>query len=177
MNELDERAVATFGDYLGSLATDAQLLLAEIADESQNEAVRRILAGALNYLFKSLDLIDDGIEGLGYLDDAFVLRVACYQAAQGGTLPDSLGALRNEAELVLDFLGELAGRFQVFVAQLETISVRGRTAEAIVTDGSVRQELSDDIASWASRYKKPHFLLDERGLITLRAFLGAKLPK
>ena len=27
-------------------------------------------------MFKSLDLIPDGLEGLGFLDDAFVLRVA-----------------------------------------------------------------------------------------------------
>lgn len=177
MNAVDERALAAFGDYLGTLAVDTKLLLDVVSDESQSKAMRAKLAAAVNYIFKSLDLIDDGIEGLGYLDDAFVLRVSCQQAEQVGALPESLLALRSDADLVLAFLGDLRERFDSFVAQLETGRVRGRSAEEIVSDEAERQELSHDILSWASRYKKPQFALDERGLIQLRAFLGAKLPK
>ena len=46
-------------------------------------------AGALTYLFKSPDLIPDGIEDLGFIDDAFVFRMAA--AAAIGFEPEARG--------------------------------------------------------------------------------------
>jgi uncharacterized membrane protein YkvA (DUF1232 family) len=48
------------------------------------DGARRALASGLNYVFKSVDLIPDGIDDIGYLDDAFVLRVACAQVLAAG---------------------------------------------------------------------------------------------
>ena len=50
-------------------------------DDAGDEAARSLVSG-LNYIFKSLDLIPDGIDDLGFLDDAFVLRVACAFAVE-----------------------------------------------------------------------------------------------
>ncbi len=36
---------------------------------------RRYATAGLNYIFKSLDLIPDGIDDIGFCDDAFVIRV------------------------------------------------------------------------------------------------------
>ncbi len=176
MDEVDEQAIAAFDNYLGTLAGDAQAILDVVNDTAQPEELRRVLAGALNYLFKSLDLIDDGIEGLGFLDDAFVLRMACGQAAQQGELPETLVPLAQDAELVVGFLGEVSARLYGYVLSLTELSVRGRSVEAIVQDEGVRGELTADVVSWAARYQKPQFVLDERGLIKLRSFMNAKLP-
>ena len=177
MDEVEEQTLSAFDRYLKSLPEDALLLLDVVCDENQPEDMRRILAGGLNYLFKSLDLIDDGIEGLGYLDDAFVLRYVVGRAKEAGALPDALAALAQEAEVVTLVLGDLSGRFYRFVSSLSDSVVRGRSVEAIVTDPVVCDELRGELAAWASRYEVPHFVADERGVIKLRAFLDAKLPE
>ncbi len=176
MNEVDERALEAFGKWLTTLATDTSSVLDVVANAEVSSDARTPLAGALNYLFKSLDLIDDGIEGLGFLDDAFVLRVACAHARAEAELPESLVALADQAQLVQEFLGALAPRLERFVRSLTQGTVRGRSVEAIVSDASVCEELVGDVRGWASRYFAPQFVLDERGLVKLRAFLGAKLP-
>ncbi len=174
MSDLDARLVTALGSWLTSLGQDALDLDRVLADESVSPVVRRSSAAALNYLFKSLDLIDDGIEGLGFLDDALVLRVAARRA--GGGAPEVVQKLAADAELIREFLGALYPRLDAFVASLEESTVRGRSVEAIVSDASVREELSGDVAGWAGRYHAPAFVMDERGLVKLQAFLAAKLP-
>lgn len=176
MDELDERALAAFGGWLGSLAEDAGLLSEAIEDTELPPEVRGPLASALNYLFKSLDLIDDGIEGLGYLDDAFILRVAARNAGQAGELPQSLQGLATHAVLVEEFLGELAPRLDRYVLSLSNAKVRGRSVDEILVDAQVRQEMLGDVRAWANRFEVPRFVMDENTLVKLRSFLNAKLP-
>jgi uncharacterized membrane protein YkvA (DUF1232 family) len=76
MTDLQTRCLDAFPQWLSSLADDARVLLSRVQDETEPASVRKELAAALNYVFKSLDLIPDGIEDLGSVDDAFVLRVA-----------------------------------------------------------------------------------------------------
>ncbi len=67
-----------------------------------------MIAAALNYVFKSVDLIPDGIDDIGYLDDAFVLRVASAQALAAGLSAEAHGAvsaLAADTAMVKDFLG------------------------------------------------------------------------
>lgn len=175
MNDVDERAIETFGKWLPSLADDIKAIAAVVADDSISIDVRRPLAGSLNYFFKSLDLIDDGIEGLGFLDDAFVLRIAASNAKEAGELPEILVPLAEDATLIREALGDLAGRLDAFVKGLENGVVRGRSVDDIVSDASVREELVGDVAGWANRYRPPAFVMDEQGLVKLRSFLGAKL--
>jgi uncharacterized membrane protein YkvA (DUF1232 family) len=151
MSEVDEQAVATFGGWLNSLAGDAKLLSDAVADANIDRAIRTPLAAALNYLFKSLDLIDDGIEGLGFLDDAFILRIASQQAQSAGTLPEPLQALAGDAALIQEFLAELSPRMEKFVSSLTTGTVRGRSVDAILDDAQVREEMLGDVLSWANR--------------------------
>jgi uncharacterized membrane protein YkvA (DUF1232 family) len=176
MTDVEQAAIDTFGKWLRELASDASTVADAVADESVPASVKRPLAGSLNYLFKSLDLIDDGIEGLGFLDDAFVLRVAADQAKNSGSLPEGLGSLAEDAELIREALGDLYARLDKFVASLVDSSVRGRSVEAIVNETEVREGLLGDVRGWASRYTAPAFVMDEQGLVKLRAFLAAKLP-
>src|SRR6202042_3181650 len=65
-----------FPAWLRSLGEDAGALGTLVSGNASADVKRHVIAG-LNYIFKSLDLIPDGIDDLGFMDDAFVLRVAC----------------------------------------------------------------------------------------------------
>ena len=88
MTTLEARCLDAFPDWLRSLADDARALASVLEGEGAAVAQRRS-AAALNYLFKSLDLIPDGLEDLGFIDDAFV-RARCGRRRQArGREPSS----------------------------------------------------------------------------------------
>ncbi len=175
MTEQDTQFLEAFGSWLKSLGEDAGVLADVLSNDNLPEETRRPVGGALNYLFKSLDLIDDGIEGLGFLDDAFVLRVAASRAA-GGPGGESLAQFAEDARLVEAFLGADYARLTRFVDGLESSTVRGRSVDAILSEGPVCEELVGDLRGWARRYEAPQLTRDAKQLVKLRAFLGAKLP-
>jgi uncharacterized membrane protein YkvA (DUF1232 family) len=177
MSDLDSRCLDTFPEWLRSLADDATAFSNVLSDTNLADAVRRPLGGALNYLFKSLDLIPDGIEDLGYLDDAFVFRVAAASAgADAASRSDSVARLGKEAALVGEFLGNDYARLEKYVAALGAGSARGRTVDAILTDASVLNALVSDVKGWATSYTAPSFGRDAKNLVKLRSFLTTKLP-
>jgi len=176
MSDLDARALEAFARYLSTLPEDARKLGRVVGDANLDAAVRAPLCGALNYLFKSLDLIDDGIEALGFLDDALILRVAVSQAAQAGNLPEVVSQLVSDAALVEEFLGDLWARFERYVAGLVAGEVRGRSVETILGDPAVQEEFLGEVSGWAHRYEPPIFLSEPKNLVKLKAFLEAKLP-
>src|SRR6266576_2583496 len=75
------RYLDVFPAWLRSLCEDAGALGTLVTGTGQEEVQRYVTSG-LNYIFKSLDLIPDGIDDLGFCDDAFVIRVACALAAE-----------------------------------------------------------------------------------------------
>jgi uncharacterized membrane protein YkvA (DUF1232 family) len=176
MSNADSRCLDAFPEWLRSLAEDALALGAVVADDSQPEARRRTVAGALNYLFKSLDLIPDGIEDLGFLDDAFVFRVAAARASDGGSASEPLGRLAADTALLREFLGSDYARLEKFVAGLEAGATRGRTVDQIVTDPSARSAFVGDVKGWTASYVVPSFGRDAKNLVKLRSFLTTKLP-
>jgi len=155
----------------------ASLLVAEsIPLES-----RRHLAGSINYLFKSLDLIPDGIQDLGYLDDAFVLRVAASLALDvpGTREADIRGVLvrlADDATIIKALLGADYTRLVNYVRALGKGAARGRTVDEIMGDTSVRSETIRELHVWSKRYEAPSFSSDEQTLIKLRSFLSVRLP-
>ena len=181
MATFDARCLDSFPNWLRSLAEDARALGAVLDTEGSGGAQRRA-AAALNYLFKSLDLIPDGLEDLGFIDDAFVLRAAAdavkqeseaeLQADPSGTL----ARLAEEAELVREFLGPEYARLARYVAGLEQGSARGRSVNDILSDAAVRADFVREVRQWADGYVVPSFTRDERNLVKLRSFLLAKLP-
>jgi uncharacterized membrane protein YkvA (DUF1232 family) len=178
MNDLHNRCLDTFPEWLRTLASDATELGALLGSDVP-EPSRRYVAGGLNYLFKSLDLIPDGIEDLGYLDDAFVLRVAADLAAkQTPTAREQpiMARLAREASLVSELLGKDYPRLEVYVESLTRGAARGRTVDEILTDEGVRSAFLMELSSWSNGYAAPTFSRDEKNLIKLQSFLGAKLP-
>ena len=181
MATLDARYLDAFPNWLRSLADDARALGAVLEKEGEGSAQRRA-AAALNYLFKSLDLIPDGLEDLGFIDDAFVLRAAAdavkqdSEAELGLDTSGTLARLAEEAELVREFLGTEYARLAKYVAGLEQGSARGRSVSDMLGDPAVRAEFVREVGQWADGYAVPSFTRDERNLVKLRSFLLAKLP-
>ncbi len=181
MATLEARCLDAFPNWLRSLAEDARALAA-LLEMDATDSARRRSAAALNYLFKSLDLIPDGLEDLGFIDDAFVVRAAAEaiklesEAPLAGEAAGTVARLAEEAALVREFLGSEYGRLSRYVAGLEQGSARGRSVSAILGDPAMQTEFVGEVGQWATGYVAPSFSRDERNLVKLRAFLLAKLP-
>jgi uncharacterized membrane protein YkvA (DUF1232 family) len=180
MTDNDNACLQTFPEWLRSLADDAKDLGEAVADESLPEVVRRLSAGGLNYLFKSLDLIPDGIEDLGYLDDAFVLRVAAQLAlkadATAAEKAPRVARLANDAAMIEELLGADYVRLCTYVDRLQSGAARGRSVDDILAEADVRRDFLNEVAGWATSYEAPNFGKDEKNLVKLKAFMSAKLP-
>lgn len=176
MTTLDSRCLEAFPGWLRSLADDAQKL-AGLLEQGGSEAAQRGAASALNYLFKSLDLIPDGLEDLGFVDDSFVLRVAAAHVAEGER--DDAGVLAKlagEAELIREFLGDDYPRLERYVQKLVDGSARGRSVAQILEDAAVRSDFVREVKQWAVGYAPPSFTRDTRSLVKLKSFLATRLP-
>jgi uncharacterized membrane protein YkvA (DUF1232 family) len=160
MTTLDSRCLDAFPGWLRSLAEDARKLAALLEDPEASSVAQRGAASALNYLFKSLDLIPDGLEDLGFIDDAFVLRVTAAQviAEDRGLADDSSGILTklsSEAELIREFLGADYSRLESYVHQLANGSARGRSVGQILEDDAHRGRVRSRGAAMVRRLRGP----------------------
>jgi len=180
MTTTDTAALARYLDmfpaWLRTLGEDAGAL-GLVAQAEGNEEVRRYVVSGLNYIFKSLDLIPDGIDDLGFCDDAFVIRVAAALAveAEPSAADGVVGRLAEEARSVEEFLGEDYTRLVTYVRSLRKGAARGRTVEDIMTDTAARSSFVHEVSAWAQEYQVPSFTRDVKTLIKLKAFLSAKL--
>ena len=183
MSESQANYLETFPNWLRSLGGDAENLASLLEEASLAVGARECVAGGLNYLFKSLDLIPDGIDDIGYLDDAFVLRVAADLAGRedSGDVDTAklkmLGELSNDCDVIREFLGKDYVRLESYVKGLRKGASRGRSVADIVSDDEIRGELMSDVRGFAGTYTSPSFTQEEKTLIKLRAFFDAKLPK
>lgn len=183
MTNVNDRCLEAFPTWLRTLGSDAESLLDLLMQPKLAEGARRIAAGGINYLFKSLDLVPDGIDDIGYLDDAFVLRVTADLMSHEDTsglsadLLRDLGKLANDCELIRAYLGDEYGRLETYVGNLKRGSARGRNVDDIVTDKDVLSDFAGDVRSFAKGYQSPGFSREEKNLIKLKAFFDAKLPR
>jgi uncharacterized membrane protein YkvA (DUF1232 family) len=177
MSDNDGQYLDAFGAWLGKLGEDAEQLSNVLSAEEVPQTARQAVTGGLNYLFKSLDLIPDGIDDIGYLDDAFVLRVAARHAAAAGSSEQVLTRLGGEASLVESFLADNYARLDRYVVSLRTGAARGRTVQEILASEKTLEDFLGDVRNFAGSYAAPSFSRDPKSLIKLRAFFDAKLPK
>lgn len=173
----ESRYLEMFPAWLRSLGEDVTAL-GQIVESDAPEGVRRYVAAALNYLFKSLDLIPDGIDDLGFLDDTFVLRVAASLAVAESPAAkvDALGRMADDARAIHDFLGDDYVRLETYVRGLRKGAARGRTVDDILTDKATRDTFTNEVRAWSKTFQAPTFTRDTKTLVKLKAFLGAKLP-
>ncbi len=175
---IDPRYLELFPQWLRGLGEDAALVGdALAATPGDDDAVRSLVAG-LNYIFKSLDLIPDGIDDLGFLDDAFVVRVACAQAcaARPEVKQGAVQRLADDAASIREFLGPDYNRLETYARGLRKGAARGRTVEDIVSDQPTRDSFVAEVKAWSASYQVPTFTRNPKTLVKLKAFLSAKLP-
>ena len=160
------RYLDMFPAWLRTLGEDAGALGGVVSAEGSEE-VRRYVTSGLNYIFKSLDLIPDGIDDLGFCDDAFVIRVASALACEADPAARDgvVGRLAEEAKAVEDFLGDDYPRLVAYVQGLRKGAARGRTVEDIMTDASARTSFVHEVSAWAQEYQVPSFTRDVKTLI------------
>lgn len=178
MSPSESECLDRFPAWLATLADDARALAA-VLETCASEEVRRSAAVALTYIVKSVDLITDGLEQLGYLDDALVARVAASSVSEPERAAETSGTierLAQESELIRSFLGDEYARLEMFVEGLAELSVRGRSVLAVLEDPEIRRELLVDVRAWAQSFVPPSFARDPKNLLKLRSFLATKLP-
>lgn len=177
MTTLEARVLDAIPAWLKSLAPDARELATALEQAETPESARRAATTALNYLFKSLDLIPDGLEELGYIDDSLVFRVAtaAVPSSEQGDEGSVFRRLAADAPLIEEFLGEIQPRLSAYVGKLASASVRGRGVDDILGDETVRAEFTREVRQWADSYVMPDFYRDGKNLVKLRSFLSAKL--
>jgi uncharacterized membrane protein YkvA (DUF1232 family) len=173
----DSRYLEMFPAWLRSLGEDAAAM-GQLLESDAPDGVLRYVTAGLNYLFKSLDLIPDGIDDLGFLDDTFVLRVAASLAVAESPAAkvDALGRMADDARSIRDFLGSDYVRLETYVRGLRKGAARGRTVDDILSDKATRDTFSNEVRAWSKAFQAPTFTRDTKTLVKLRAFLGAKLP-
>ena len=178
----DLRYLDLFANYLQTLGEDAAALgkVVESSTADSKDAGLTFVVSSLNYIFKSLDLIPDGIDDLGFMDDAFVLRISASFAAAGedaSTLDPTIARLATEAADVRTFLEADADKLDAYVRSARRGSARGRTVEAILDgdDAQARTDFVREVGAWALSYEPPSFTRDIKTLIKLKSFLNAKL--
>jgi uncharacterized membrane protein YkvA (DUF1232 family) len=184
MGDSEANYLDLFSSWLRTLGDDAEQLGELVAEEQVPAGARQAIAGGINYLFKSLDLIPDGIDDIGYLDDAFVLRITALLASQEiepGVEARGLGTLKRlagDCEVMREFLMDRDyDRLQAYVTGLRRGASRGRSAADIVDDGPTREQFLSDLRGFARSFEPPGFSRESKNLIKLRAFFDAKLPQ
>ncbi len=184
MSDINDKCLEVFPTWLESLGNDVQTILEVLNVKDLEDETRRYLTGGINYLFKSLDLIPDGVDDLGYLDDAFILRLCTRAALEGETgsideeLVEKLNVLVSDIDLLKELLEDnLIERLDKYARKLKTGAARGRMVDEIVEQPSVFQEFAAETKNFIAEYSTPGFSKDEKNLIRLKAFFDAKLPK
>jgi uncharacterized membrane protein YkvA (DUF1232 family) len=183
MSDAQSNYLDKFPAWLGTLGEDVERIGQIAAGRELPEAARQALIGGVNYLFKSLDLVPDGIDDIGYLDDAFVLRVAAEQGKREEVSrldPEQLRVLHQLAEdaaLIRQFLDSEYGRLASYVTGLRKVAARGRSVQDILHNPDVQAAFLSDLRGFAQAYQPPNFAREEKNLVKLRAFFDAKLPR
>jgi uncharacterized membrane protein YkvA (DUF1232 family) len=181
MADAERSYLAAFSPWLASLGEDSRELARCLDNPAVPAQVRILVAGGLSYLLKSLDLVPDGAQDIGLLDDAFVLRIAASLATftPGAWADAEFGALIRrlaaDADAVRSFLGPVYPRLLEYTRALAKSMARGRPIADLVVNDEARQGFLADIEAWASEYQAPAPLEDPTALLKLRSFLETRL--
>lgn len=174
--------IDVFKEWAGTIRPDIEAFKALLESDKADANSRRIAGAALLYLVSRMDLIPDWNEGIGVLDDLFVLRV-CAQLSQGferGSLPTvadiCLERMANEADRITQFLGgPLYDRLKAHCAKLVEVPVRGRTPAQLADDPAIRAALYAEIEEEIKK-TVPIVINDPTDAeLRLRAYLTHKL--
>jgi len=170
--------------WLETLPQDIDVFAEILFNEKISEKNRKVAAGVINYVFKSMDLIPDNIDDIGYLDDIFTLRISSLLMdlkELEGNYPDVAQKVADyikDTEIIREILGDdLFDRLRNFVNTLPSNSARGRNTQQIISRLEVLTNIKTELSAFRNDFKPPPFEKSERVLIKLRSFLDTRLPR
>jgi hypothetical protein len=170
--------------WLAGLGGEARELAALLAREDAPPPLRRFAAETLNQLLYAVDLIPEGIEGLGYLEALFGFRLLARELSEAE--PDSVSAdphgtvrrLSSEADLVRAFLGDEDQQRLLALAHLQGEKrARGRSLAELLELPEAQSAAIEDVQSWAEQYRPPQFGSGSHDLVRLLSFLRTRVRR
>lgn len=173
-----------FVAWLGGLGGEARELSALLSREGAPPGLRRFAAETLNQLLYAVDLIPEGIEGLGYLEALFGFRLLARELCEAE--PDSASAdphgtvrrLSQEARLVRSFLGEEdEGRLLALTHAQSDKRARGRSVADLLEVPEAQSAAIEEAQSWAEQYRPSQFGAGSHDLVRLLSFLRTRVRR
>lgn len=183
MTPSDASCLQTFSRWLADMPGEVRALCDVLDSPAESaeapEHCRRASAESLSHLLRSLELIPDGVEALGYLENLFAFRAIMRDAAEGlDAIPDGTSRrLAAEAELVVGFLGDDFGRLREAMQRAREHTRAGERASDLLDDAERRSAAIAQLRAWANAYRAPELAATEAELLKLRSFLRVRLGR
>ncbi len=172
MHDAVARHLDALAEWLRLLPSHALALAKALEEGPMPEPARRALEGALHHVVESTPLFHDGLEELGQLEAAVVLRAAAAIAASLGASAAPVRSLGDDVGVVLAVLGPVAPRLDAFVRRLAAPLPGDQGAEPAGT-----QPLALRVARWAADSVAAPPPSDDKALVKFVAYLEHRLPK
>jgi uncharacterized membrane protein YkvA (DUF1232 family) len=183
MTPTEARFLRTFQSWLDAMGSEVGALGKLLESDEAPPALRGASAASLAYLLRSFDIIPEGLEELGYLDDLFVFRALAERAVlddPDATALDPSGTvarLAAEAELVAEFLGEDYPRLQAAAFSSGPAHAEGRHAEDLLKDPELCAAALTDARAWIESFRAPELAHGAEELVKLGSFFRTKLAR
>jgi uncharacterized membrane protein YkvA (DUF1232 family) len=183
MTPSEARFLRTFQSWLDAMGGEVAALGKLLESDEAPPALRGASAASVAYLLRSFDIIPEGLEGLGYLDDVFVFRALAQRAvledpdAASFDASGTIARLAAEAELVAEFLGEDYPRLQAAAFSSGPAHAEGRHAEDLLKDPELCAAALGEARAWAESYRAPELANGAEELVKLRSFFRTKLER
>ena len=181
--KLDDAPFAPkFQEWIDDYEHDVGLFKDILQDETAPPALRRLVAGGLMYLIRTIDLIPDYIKPIGLIDDSIVMRVTADLAAEFTAELDpkfmkAMFKLANDAETLREFLGDDYRNLENYVRLQPEQPAHGITGDSVVEHAEVRKELlvqvEDEMRSFEAKQIEDGAHCERE----LRSYLHAKLSQ
>jgi len=172
----DAEFVDEFNVWLETLPLDVEALAAVESGEG-----RLFTLGGLSYLLYRDDMVPDDIEGIGWMDEAMVLRVAALQAMEAGLgkidpeVQEAIEALAGEAWVVEEFLGETYTAFYDYVLEMPFRRDSGYLPASLFDDPEDWEKFEEDVEDELRGYRPKPLAQNTRTLRELKSFIKSKV--
>lgn len=179
----DTSCLETFSRWLaempGEVTALCDVLESPLESPSVPEPCRRASAESLAHLIRSIEIIPDGVEALGYLENLFAFRTIMRDATAGAdaAADETSRRLAAESELVAEFLGDDFGRLREATERAREQTRDGQRASDLLDDAERRSAAVAQLRAWASAYRAPELAPTEAEALKVRSFLRVRLGR
>jgi uncharacterized membrane protein YkvA (DUF1232 family) len=175
MNETE--LLQAMDEWVKNLAIDAKVMRATMDSAGVSREAKKYIIGGLSYLLRKVDIIPDYMGGIGVLDDASVMRIACMLALKEGapSASDEFKKLGQEAELVKVALEGFYDKFEGYVINLPIEKIRNRNADTILDEPGSLDQFDRELEDETRGYRAKPLAQNTRTLRELKSFIKSKV--